>query len=176
MDELRDWVFSWCCIAHSCSRALKWGLRDLVLSEDMLVDVHVSMSSLLRASTGLMMAVPQLFSSFVAFDRPPLDNEGEVEFLWSFLDVPPLTSVCFCGLTLGMMDGCSMSALLWHLTGAALMLWALLFSTVCAGWTSHRRGGPKSGLAADSTFDHLLSGLMPLWTSLAKMAVFRGGI
>ena len=25
LAELRDWVLSWCCCAHSCSRALKWG-------------------------------------------------------------------------------------------------------------------------------------------------------
>ena len=52
MDELRHLVFNWCCIAHSCSRARKWCLRGLVLSEDMLVDVKVSMSSLLRATGG----------------------------------------------------------------------------------------------------------------------------
>ena len=29
LAELRDWVFSWCCAAHICSRALKWGYEVL---------------------------------------------------------------------------------------------------------------------------------------------------
>ena len=30
LAEMRDWVLTWCCCAHSCSRALKWGLRAMV--------------------------------------------------------------------------------------------------------------------------------------------------
>jgi hypothetical protein len=55
---LKDWVFSWTCCAHSCSRALKWGMAPLVTSELLIEDVHITISSLLRASTGLFSSIP----------------------------------------------------------------------------------------------------------------------
>jgi len=85
--EMQDWCLAWCCIAHSCSRALKWGLKSLVSDNDMLESVHITISSLLRASTGIHQAVPQFIISCVVFDRPPPTNPAELEQLWTFLDI-----------------------------------------------------------------------------------------
>jgi hypothetical protein len=62
--EMQDWCLAWCCIAHSCSRALKWGLKSLVSDNGMLESVHITISSLLRASTGIHQAVPQFIISW----------------------------------------------------------------------------------------------------------------
>ena len=34
--ELKDWCLSWCCVAHVCSRALKWGLNNVTVDTEML--------------------------------------------------------------------------------------------------------------------------------------------
>ena len=89
LAELRDWVLSWTCCAHSCSRALKLGLASLVPQPELLEDVHVSISSLIRASTGLYMSVPQFVATFVSYDRPEPSSIADVEHFWSSLDVEP---------------------------------------------------------------------------------------
>ena len=85
-----EWVFVWTCVAHGCSRALKWGMRHLAQHNDcFLEDIHISVSSLLRASTGLVMVVPAFIAAHVVFDRAdPLDSE-ELAQLWTALDVEP---------------------------------------------------------------------------------------
>ena len=87
--ELRDWVLIWCCCAHSCSRALKWGLKSLVVDSEMLESVHICISALLRASTGLHQSVPLFILNSVAYDRPPPTDPEQIEHLWSFLEVAP---------------------------------------------------------------------------------------
>ena len=87
MCELQDWVLTWCCIAHSASRALKWGLKLLITDSELLESIHMSISSLLRASTGIHQSVHQFIMSCVAYDRPPPTNTDEIEHLWSFLEV-----------------------------------------------------------------------------------------
>ena len=89
LAELRDWVLTWTCCAHSCSRALKWGLRGMVTYNDMVDDVHITISSLLRGSTGIHESVPEFIMTSVLFDRPDPTNESEVEHLWALLDVDP---------------------------------------------------------------------------------------
>ena len=87
--ELKDWVLTSFCIAHSCSLALKWGLKIMVCEKDMLDSVHISLSSLLRASAGIHQAVPQFIVSSVAYDRAPPEDPAEIEHLWAFLEVDP---------------------------------------------------------------------------------------
>ena len=90
ISELKDWVFSFTCVAHACSRSLRWGLKSLVLGGDQFVeDIHVTVSSLLRASTGLSLAVPEFIAGFVDFDLPEPSNYADIEMLWSFLDIEP---------------------------------------------------------------------------------------
>ena len=91
LAELRDWVYFSSCYAHSCSKALKWGMRSLVVAggEEVLDAVHISVSSLLRASTGLFLVVPEFIVTFVVFDLPELETTDDVEWLWTALDVPP---------------------------------------------------------------------------------------
>ena len=90
LAELRDWVFFSSCFAHSCSKALKWGLKSLVVGGEELLDgVHISVSSLLRASKGLFMVVPEFIATFVVFDLPDLATTDELEWFWATLDVPP---------------------------------------------------------------------------------------
>ena len=77
-------------MAHGCSKALTWGMRHLSLNSDsFLEDIHISVSALLRASTGLVMIVPDFIATHVVFDRPePLDAE-ELAQLWTALDIEP---------------------------------------------------------------------------------------
>ena len=90
LAELRDWVFCWCCAAHICSRALKWGMKSLVTHGDLVDDIHITVSSLLRGSTGLLCAVDEFIAGYVVFDRPdPEANEEDVAGVWTFLDVKP---------------------------------------------------------------------------------------
>ena len=89
VSELRDWVLCGCCIAHSCSRALKWGLKSMVSGEAFLEDTHVTISSLLRASTGLHLSVAEFVVGFVSYDRDDPEDLPELEQFWSFLDVEP---------------------------------------------------------------------------------------
>ena len=89
LAELRDWVFSWCCAAHICSRALKWGMKSLVSHDELVDEIHVTVSSLLRASTGPLCAVAEFIAGYVVFDRPDPANEEDVEGMWVFLDVNP---------------------------------------------------------------------------------------
>ena len=89
LDELKDWIFAWTCCAHACSRALKWGLMHIVTAKDLPDDVHITISALLRASTGLYMCVREFISGYVAFDRHEPDNLADLEWLWIFLDVAP---------------------------------------------------------------------------------------
>ena len=83
--ELRDWVLTGCCHAHTCSRALKWGLKPLVSGEAFLEDTHVTISCLLRASTGLYLSVPEFVVGFVSYDRvvpEDLQNLNNVGLFW----------------------------------------------------------------------------------------------
>ena len=57
MCELQDWVLTWCCVAHSASRALTWGLKPLIPDRELLESIHISISSLLSASTGIHQSV-----------------------------------------------------------------------------------------------------------------------
>ena len=62
----------------------------MVLGGDQFVeDIHVTVSSLLRASTGLSLAVPEFIAGFVDFDLPEPSNYADIEMLWSFLDIEP---------------------------------------------------------------------------------------
>ena len=65
-------------------------MRHLSLNSDsFLEDIHISVSSLLRASIGLVMIVPAFIATHVAFYRPePLDAE-ELAQLWTALDIKP---------------------------------------------------------------------------------------
>jgi hypothetical protein len=65
---------------------LKWGLRSFVAT-DLLESIHVSVSSLLRASTGLLGEVRTFITGNVIFDRPTPTNLEDVEFFWIFLGV-----------------------------------------------------------------------------------------
>ena len=94
--ELRDWCFTWHCVAHSCSLALKWGLAPLALGEEFTEGVHVSVSGLLRASTGLLVSVKEFIGRYVAFDLVEVADPADLEFLWSYLDVPPKLLPVFC--------------------------------------------------------------------------------
>ena len=83
--ELRDWVLTGCCHAHSCSRALKWGLKSINFGEQFLQDVHVTISALLRASTGLYLSVLEFVLTSVSFDRDDPDDIADLEqfcFFW----------------------------------------------------------------------------------------------
>ena len=71
LSELRDWVFNLTCAAHSASRSLKWGLMSLVVEFTLLEDVHIVISALLRARTGLHLVVNEFVAGHVVFDRPP---------------------------------------------------------------------------------------------------------
>ena len=84
---LRDWVFCWNCCAHSCSSALKWGMLPLVVGDDLIGNVHITISALLRASTGLLMSVPAFIVTYVVFDGAVPVDPMQVENMWAFLDV-----------------------------------------------------------------------------------------
>lgn len=70
----------------------------------MLEDVHVSISALLRSSTGLLMSVQEFIVGYVAFDCPAPTNVEDVESLWSFLDVAP-SHLDLCVRVTPMWDG-----------------------------------------------------------------------
>ena len=90
LAEMRDWVFASACFAHSCSKALKWGLKSfLVGGDEQLESIHISVSSLLRASQGLFMVVPEFIATYVVLDLPELDNIPDTQWFWCCLDVPP---------------------------------------------------------------------------------------
>ena len=90
LAELKDWVYCLRCLAHSCSLALKWGLRSHVLGgADMLEGIHISVSSLLRASKGLFLVVPEFLATYVVLDLPQPENFDDIQFFWTCLDVPP---------------------------------------------------------------------------------------
>ena len=89
LAELRDWVMTLTCAAHSASRALKWGMASLVNEPALLEGVHILISSLLRASTGLHLAVGEHVVGRVVFDRHPPDNIEDLEHFWTCLDVEP---------------------------------------------------------------------------------------
>jgi hypothetical protein len=87
LAEMKDWVFSTRCVAHSCSTALKWGMKKLVTSETLLEDVHITISALLRGSTGLLKSIPKFLTTFAVFDRPDPADEDALERMWGSLDV-----------------------------------------------------------------------------------------
>ena len=89
LAELHDWVFTWTCCIHSCSGGLKWGLKSPVPQDEMLEGVHVTISSLSKASAGLLMSVRELIVGYVEFDRPAPTSVVDVELMWAFLDVEP---------------------------------------------------------------------------------------
>ena len=55
----------------------------------MVEDIHISISALLRASTGLSQVVPEFIAGYVDFDRAEPSNIEEIEMLRSFLDIAP---------------------------------------------------------------------------------------
>ena len=85
--EMKDWVFSTKCAAHSCSTALKWGMKRLVTSETLVDDVHITISSLLRGSSGLFQNIDSFLTTFAVFDRPDPPDEEALERMWEALDV-----------------------------------------------------------------------------------------
>ena len=48
----------------------------------LLEDVHITISALLRASTGIYMCVPEFIAGYVAFDRHEPDSLEDLEYLW----------------------------------------------------------------------------------------------
>ena len=84
MAELRDWPLVWRCSAHVCSLGLKWGIRRFVVA-DLLDSVHVSISGLLRSSSGLLGEVRHFLVGCVVSDRPAPSNQSDVELCWTFL-------------------------------------------------------------------------------------------
>ena len=93
LAEMRDWVFCSRCLAHSCSLAIKWGMRTFLQGGDELLEsIHISVSALLRASTGLYMVVPEFIATYVVFDLPDLEDpqtRQDTQWLWYCLEVPP---------------------------------------------------------------------------------------
>ena len=90
LAELRDWVYTTGCFARSCSKALKWGMRALVVGCDELLEaIHISVSALLRGSQGLFRAVPEFIAGFVVLDVPEVDNTEDIVWFWTCLDVHP---------------------------------------------------------------------------------------
>ena len=63
---------------------------SLVAESTLLEDVHILISSLLRASAGLHLVVSEFVAGHVVFDRPPPDNIDDIERLWISLDVEPI--------------------------------------------------------------------------------------
>ena len=99
--ELKDWVIPFTCVAHAASRALKWCLKNLVVGGDQMVeDIHISISALLRASTGLSQVVPEFIAGYVDFDRAEPSNLEEIEMLGSFLDIAPQDLALFTEVNL----------------------------------------------------------------------------
>ena len=88
LSDMKDWVFSTRCTAHSCSTALKWGMKKLVTSETLVEDVHITISALLRGSSGLFKSIPQFLTTFAVFDRPDPADVDALERMWESLDVP----------------------------------------------------------------------------------------
>ena len=86
--ELRYWCFTWHCVAHSCSIALKWGLAFLAVEDSFIEGVHVAVSGLLRCSIGLLISVKEFIGTSVVFDLPDSSELSDIELLWSDLDVP----------------------------------------------------------------------------------------
>ena len=90
LSAMKDWVYTSKCFAHSCSLALKWGMRQFVVGGDELLEsIHISVSALLRASQGLFLVVPEFIATYVAFDSPDPSNPEDVHWLWLSLEVPP---------------------------------------------------------------------------------------
>ena len=87
--ELKDWVLSYRCLAHICSSALKWGLKSLVPDGSLLEDIHITISALLRASSGLLGMVKTFLVSCVVYDRPEPDDVAGLEYMWTLLGVAP---------------------------------------------------------------------------------------
>ena len=87
---LKDWVYASKCYMHSCSNALKWGMRQFVVGGDELLEsIHIAVSALLRASHGLFLVIPEFIATYVAFDSPDPDSPEDVHWLWLSLEVPP---------------------------------------------------------------------------------------
>ena len=61
----------------------------MTVDKEMLESVHISISSLLRASTGIHQAIPLFLVRNVAFDRAPAANPSEVDQFWAMLDIEP---------------------------------------------------------------------------------------
>ena len=90
LAELRDWVYARGCFAYSGSKALKWGLKGLVVGgAEMLESIHISVSALLRGSQGLFMVVPEFIATYVVLDLPEAGNISDLQWFWICLDVPP---------------------------------------------------------------------------------------
>ena len=92
MAEMRDWVFCTGCYAHSCSLALKWGMRSFMqVGDEFLEAIHISVSALLRGSTGLFTVLPHFIATYVVFDLAPIADAQtlqDTQWLWCCLDVP----------------------------------------------------------------------------------------
>ena len=64
-------------------------------SGDLIENVHISISALLRASTGIYLCVREFIAGCVAFDRHEPDSLADLEYLWTFLDVAPTDLALF---------------------------------------------------------------------------------
>ena len=81
LAELKDWVYCTNCMAHACSLSLKWGLSAHVHGgEEQLEGIHITVSSLLRASKGLFLVVPEFIATYVVLDLPDPDSMQDVHF------------------------------------------------------------------------------------------------
>jgi hypothetical protein len=83
-----DWVVPVKCIAHGCSNAVAWGLKEVGL-EAVRDDVHVAVASLINCRTVLHAAIDNFLVTYLKFSSDRSASISELQSFWKALHVEP---------------------------------------------------------------------------------------
>jgi hypothetical protein len=84
--EISDWTICLKCSSHSCSNALKWGLKRLA-GKEIIDATHISTASLVNAATALHLHVEAFVFRHVSFVGERSGTFQEIEAFWRMLGV-----------------------------------------------------------------------------------------
>jgi len=86
LSSLTDWVFTMKCTAHSCSNAVKTGLRE-VANDQLLENVHIAIEALRNGAEALHEHAMKFLMQHLCFSEQRSGSQSDIQVFWCSLGV-----------------------------------------------------------------------------------------